>query len=321
MAQSLAEPRRLFGSRPPDFDGAAPKPVLVLAEDDARVARALVRLLQESFRVTDVVTDGETLIARVDQVRPDVVVTDVWLDGMDGLSATTAIRRQVSIPIVVITGSDEPTREDALAAGASAFVHKQDIHTLVGVLQAVLGGQRFGGSPIGFTEPTEAPAPHRHEMVFCSDDAAIVDALARFTAAALNAADAAIVLVTESHRPRLLQGLRAQGVDIDGAIARGTYRSFDADEAPDPVRFREAINGLREAAVTAGNAHPRVAFGGERAGRLWAQGRTAEAMQLEQLCGELAHDVDILCVYPVPYQRDDHALHRICGEHTAVSAS
>ena len=44
-----------------------------------------------------------------------------------------------------------------------------------------------------------------------------------------NDADAAIVLVTESHRTRLLRQLRTQGVDIDGAIERGTYLSFDAD--------------------------------------------------------------------------------------------
>ena len=140
-------------------------------------------------------------------------------------------------------------------------------------------------------------------------------------AAALNAADAAIVLVTESHRAHLLQALRTHGVDIDGAIERGTCLSFDADVAPDPFRFLEAINGVRAAAANAGKAHPRVAFCGERAGRLWAAGRTAEAVQLEQLCGELAHDVDILCVYPVPYTTDDQALTHICAEHTAVYAS
>ena len=146
-------------------------------------------------------------------------------------------------------------------------------------------------------------------------------ALLAVIAAALNAADAAIVLVTESHRTHLLQELRTQGVDIDGAIERGTCLSFDADVAPDPVRFLEAIDGVRAAAAKAGKAHPRVAFCGERAGRLWAAGRTAEAVQLEQLCGELAHDVDILCAYPVPYTNDDQALTRICAEHTAVSAS
>ena len=87
-------------------------------------------------------------------------------------------------------------------------------------------------------------------------------------------------------------------MDLDGAIERGNYLSFDADVAPDPVRFLEAINGVRQAAAKAGKARPRIAFCGERAGRLWAADRTAEAVQLEQLCTTLAHDVDILCVYP-----------------------
>ena len=104
-------------------------------------------------------------------------------------------------------------------------------------------------------------------------------------------------------------------MDIDGAIERGTYRSFDADVAPDPVRFLEAIDGVREAATNAGKADPRVAFCGERAGRLWAAGRTAEAAQLEELCSELAQDIDILCAYPVPYTNDDQALTRIRAEH------
>lgn len=176
-------------------------------------------------------------------------------------------------------------------------------------------------SSVAVSEATDLAAPRRHEILFCADDAATVDGLTRFIAAALNAGDAAIALVTESHGNRLLQGLRTQGVDIDGAIDHGTYRSFDADEAPDPVRFLDAINGVREAAARAGNARPRVAFCGERAGRLWAEGRTAEAVQLEQLCGELAHDVDILCLYPVPYAQDDRALECVCAEHTAVSAS
>ena len=88
---------------------------------------------------------------------------------------------------------------------------------------------------------------------------------------------------------------------------------------PDPARFLEAIDSARAAAVEAGKAHPRVAFCGERAGRLWAAGRTAEAIQLEEFCGELAPDVDILCAYPVPYTTDDQALARVCAEHTAVS--
>ena len=53
----------------------------------------------------------------------------------------------------------------------------------------------------------------------------------------------------------------------------------------------------------------------ERAGRLWAAGRTAEAVQLEQLCGELAQDVDILCAYPVPHERRSGAHAHLRGAH------
>ena len=120
---------------------------------------------------------------------------------------------------------------------------------------------------------------------------------------------------------QLVQRLRAQGVDVDGAIERGACLLFDADVALDPLRLVEAIDGVRAAAADAGKARPRVAFCGERAGRLWTAGRTAEAVRLEQLCGELALDVDILCAYPVPYPTGDQALTRICAEHTAVSAA
>ena len=207
--------------------------------------------------------------------------------------------------------------------GAHGYIHKLSAGTdLLPAIDAVLDGQRFVSRSVAFTEPADAPAPRRHEILFCSDDAAVVDGFTRFVAAALNAADAAIALVTESHRTRLLQELRTQGVDIDGAIERGTYLSFDADVvAPDAVGFLATINHAREAAAKAGNAHPRVAFCGERAGRLWAAGRTAEAFQLERFCSGLAQDVYLLCAYPVPYSEDDRMLSRICAEHTAVSAS
>jgi hypothetical protein len=211
---------------------------------------------------------------------------------------------------------------EALSLGAHGYIQKVSAATdLLPAIEAVLAGQRFLSRSVAYTEPTDAPAPRRHEILFCSDDAAIVAGFTRYIAAALSAADAAIVLVTESHRIHLLQELRALAVDIDGAIERGTWLALDADVTPDPVRFLEAINSVRAAAARAGKAHPRVAFCGERAGRLWAAGRTTEAVQLEQLCGELAQDVDILCLYPVPYTTGDQALTRICAEHTAVSAS
>ena len=297
---------------------------ILVVEDHAPFRRMTCGALQRraEFEIFEA-ADGLEALQQAEEVQPDLILLDINLPKLHGFEVAERIGRlapkarllfmsQESSPDIVRHG---------LSLGAHGYIHKQRAGTdLLSAIDAVLAGQRFVSSSVAFSEATDLPAPRRHEILFCADDAAIVDGLTRFIAAALNAADAAIALVTESHRNRLLQGLRSQGVDIDGAIERGTLLSFDADVAPNPIRFLEAINGMREAATKAGKAQPRVAFCGERAGRLWAAGRTAEAVQLEQLCGELAHDVDILCAYPVPYTEDDQMLTRICAEHTVVSA-
>ena len=297
---------------------------ILVVEDFAPFRRFACMALQQraAFQIYEA-ADGWEAVQKAEELQPDLILLDINLPTLDGFEVAKQVRTlapHAKLLFVSQESSSDVVRT-ALSLGALGYVQKVSAATdLMSAIDAVLGGRRFVSSSVALTAPTNAPAPHRHEILFCADDAAIVDAFTRFIAAALNAADAAIALATESHRRRLLQELRTQGVDIDGAIARGTYLFFDADEAPDSVRFVEAIDGARAAAATAGNAHPRVAFCGERAGRLWAAGRTAEAVQLEQLCSELAPDVDILCAYPLPYTKDDHALARVCAEHSAVVA-
>jgi CheY-like chemotaxis protein len=297
---------------------------ILVVEDHAPFRRLICTALQRraEFQTIEAV-DGLEAVQKAEALQPDLILLDINLPKLHGFEVAKQVRSLVpDARLLFMSQESSPDIvRKALSLGAQGYIQKLSAETdLLPAIDAALGGQRFVSSSLAFTEPADAPAPHRHEILFCSDDAAVVDGFTRFIAAALSAANAAIALVTESHRRRLLQELRRQGVDIDDAIERGTYLSFDADIAPDPVRFLKAINSMREAAAKAGNAHPRVAFCGERAGRLWAAGRTAEAVQLEQLCSELAHDVDILCAYPVPYTKDDQALTRICAEHTAVSA-
>ena len=296
---------------------------ILVVEDFQPFRRLICTALQRRAEFQTIeAADGLEAIQKAEALQPDLILLDINLPKLHGFEVAKQIR-SLAPDARLLFMSQESSADivrKALSLGAHGYIQKLSAGTdLLPAIDAVLGGQRFVSSSLAFTEPADAPAPRRHEILFCSDDAAVVDGFTRFIAAALNDGDAAIALVTESHRTPLLQELRRQGVDIDGAIERGTCLSFDADVAPDPVRFLEAIDGVREAAAKA-KAHPRVAFCGERAGRLWAAGRTAEAVQLEQLCSELAHDVDILCAYPVPYTNDDQALTRICAEHTSVSA-
>ena len=298
---------------------------ILVVEDYAPFRRLICTELQRRAEFQTIeAADGLEAVQKAEELQPDLILLDINLPKLHGFEVAKQIP-SVAPHARLLFMSQESLSDivrKALSLGAHGYIQKLSAGTdLLPAIDAVLAGQRFVSSSVAFAKPADAPASRRHEILFCSDDAAVVDGFTRFIAAALRAADGAIALVTESHRTRLLQALRTQGVDIDGAIACGAYLSFDADVAPDPVQFLEAINGVREAAAKAGKAHPRVAFCGERAGRLWAAGRTEEAVQLEQLCSELAHDVDILCAYPVPYTKDDQALTQMCAEHTAVAAS
>jgi CheY-like chemotaxis protein len=268
--------------------------------------------------------DGLEAVRKAEELQPDLILLDINLPKMNGFEVAKQIPRlapHARLLFLSQESSPDIVRE-AFRLAAHAYIRKISAATdLWPAIDAVLAGRRFVSRSVAFTGPIDVPCQRRHEILFCPDDVAIVDGFARWIAAALNAADAAIVSVTEGRRTQLVQKLRAQGVDIDGAMERGTCLVFDEDVAPDPVRFLEAVDSVRAAAARAGKAHPRVALCGERAGRLWAAGRKAEAVRLEQRCGELAHDVDILCAYPVPYTNDDQALTRICAEHTAVSAA
>ena len=294
---------------------------ILVVEDHTRFRHLICAALQQraEFHIIEA-ADGMEGVQKAEALQPDVILIDINLPLMHGFDVAKQIRRLVPharLLFVSLETSPDIVRH-ALGLGAHGYVQKISAATdLLPAIDAVIAGRRFVSRGLGFTEPTDAP-PRRHEILFCPDDAAVVDGFTRCVAAALNAGDAAIAVVTAPHRTDLLRELRTQGVDIDDAMGRGTCCSCDADDASTPDRFLDAIDGVRSAAAKAGKAHPRVALCGERAGRLWAAGRTAEAVQLEHFCDELAHDVDILCIYPVPYTNDDQALTRICAGHTTV---
>jgi CheY-like chemotaxis protein len=102
------------------------RPTAVVAEDDSSVAKALTRLLRINFDVLAVVSDGETLVERAVALRPDIVVSDVGLERLDGISATRQIHmRCPEMPIVLLTGRLDPILDSkAIEAGAAVLLRK-----------------------------------------------------------------------------------------------------------------------------------------------------------------------------------------------------
>jgi DNA-binding NarL/FixJ family response regulator len=322
--------------------GSLLTPIRVLVVEDHRDWRNLVRLLfqmRPEWQIISEVSDGLEAVQMARELKPDVILLDIGLPKLDGIEAARRIRQLSPNSKIVFLSMDNSLDlvQVALGMGARGYVYKAHARNeLLPAVEAVFRGERFVSSGIEadrLTDPAGEKPPHRHEVQFYSDDEVFLDSFARFVAAALKVGNAAIVVATKSHLDGLLDRLKAKSVDVDGAIQQGTYISLDAAETlsaimldglPDPVRFFDGISGLIGAASKAAMAeHPRVAFCGERVGMLWAEGKTAAAIRLEQLCNDLAkaHDVDILCAYPLSSfhgEEDERVFQGICAEHSAV---
>jgi len=301
---------------------------ILVIEDYEPFRRLICRELRRrsEFEVVGQASDGLQGVELAESLQPDMILLDVGLPKLNGLEAARRIRRLASGAKVLFVSQESSSDivRETLRLG-HGYVHKERGKTdLLPAIDAVLAGNRFVSSSVNVTERTESDAPCRHELIFCSNDGVLLDALADFIAAALNSGNAAIAWITESHRDSILPKLSERGADVETALKRGTCVLPDATEILDPVGILSTINSLREAATRQGAQHPRIAVTGERAGRLWMEGEADVAMQIEKFCNELArscHDVDVLCLYPVPFVKQDaHGLKSICAEHSAVSS-
>lgn len=298
---------------------------IFVVEDFDPFRRFIFSKLQSraEFHITQA-ADGFEAVRKAEELQPDLILLDIGLPKLDGIEVARSIRKLVPLAKILFlsVNSDPDLIREVLDLGALGYIHKSNIeHDLLPAIEAAVHGNQFVS--VAPAKSADGAFPHRHEIVFSSDDELLQDSLARFVATALMAGDAAIVWATEPHRDNLRHRLKARGVSVDAATRAGTYIAADAAETADPVHIAGVIRSLMQAARRAGKEHPRVAVCGERAGRLWGEGRVDEAIRLEQLFNELAKnldEVDLLCVYPVPHGHDDKdAFGRLCAEHSEMS--
>jgi PAS domain S-box-containing protein len=175
-----------------------------------------------------------------------------------------------------------------------------------------------------------------HVVQLYADDAFLIDVLGRFIGGALAVGDAALVIATKSHLVALERRLSANGVDTARIAMQGRYIALDATEtlpkvmvdgALDEDRFNEVVgNALSQAERAVAPQQGRVAVFGELVALLWAEGKSAEAIRVEQLWNDLAknHMFSLLCAYPIAgcnSERHIKPFLSMCGEHSAVIPS
>lgn len=102
---------------------------LLLVDDQSavRVGLKLRLALEADMQVVGEAANGRDAITLAQQLQPDVILMDLHMPTLDGLTAAAALRTQSSrSAIIVLTMQDTATcRVQAKAAGAAAFIPKQ----------------------------------------------------------------------------------------------------------------------------------------------------------------------------------------------------
>ncbi|GAB2633527.1 response regulator [Nocardioides ginkgobilobae] len=105
--------------------GTTPRTV-VIAEDEVLIRMDLAEMLaEEGYDVVGQAGDGARAIELAEELRPDLVILDVKMPVLDGISAAESIARQRIAPVIVLTAfSQRELVERARDAGAMAYLVK-----------------------------------------------------------------------------------------------------------------------------------------------------------------------------------------------------
>ncbi|XAS78232.1 response regulator [Dermatophilaceae bacterium Sec6.4] len=103
-----------------------PRPRIVVAEDEALIRMDLAEMLTESgYDVVAAVRDGRSAIEQTRLLRPDLVVMDVKMPVLDGITAAETIGSEGLAPVVMLTAfSDKDLVGRASDAGVMGYVVK-----------------------------------------------------------------------------------------------------------------------------------------------------------------------------------------------------
>jgi response regulator NasT len=103
-----------------------PKTRVIVAEDESLIRIDIVEILRDhGFDVVGEAADGEKAVALAEELRPDLVVMDVKMPLLDGISAAEILHKRHIAPVVLLTAvSQRELVERAAEAGALAFVVK-----------------------------------------------------------------------------------------------------------------------------------------------------------------------------------------------------
>jgi DNA-binding NarL/FixJ family response regulator len=324
-----------------------PTPRIFIVDDFEPIRLQLRCIMQErpGWQVIAEAADGPEAIQKAQELRPDLILLDLGLPRLSGIEVARRVRQLCPTCKVLFLSQELSAaiaQEAISTTGAWGYVAKVDARRqLLLAVEAVLRGEQFLSSSIisaaSVDTVNEQPSGRSqlgHEVAFYPDDRSFVRGFSCFVEQNLKIGNVVIVIASEPHRAKILERLRADGVEVSAAIEQQQYIPLDAadtlakfteDGFPDRVRFVKVVSDvILAAAKTAKRKNRQLVVCGECAPTLLVQGKADAAIQLERLWDEHvveAHGISTLCGYLSHHvQNTQHSsiFQSICAEHSEV---
>jgi DNA-binding NarL/FixJ family response regulator len=135
-------------------------PRLLLADDHADTAELLSGLLRPEFDVIAQVQDGRDLVAAVERLSPDVIVSDISMPGLDGIEAATAIldSNRAARIVLVSVHCDPILAQRGFEVGVLGYVPKSAAgDELVPAVHSALRGEHHVSPLVTARRSTRTP--------------------------------------------------------------------------------------------------------------------------------------------------------------------
>jgi two-component system KDP operon response regulator KdpE len=116
------------------------QPLVLVADDEPRITKLVsLALTAEGFRVVTA-SGGEEALVKAEEVRPDIVLLDIVMPGIDGIEVMRQLRERRPVPVILLTARGSTTdKAKGLDLGADDYVAKPfDLDELAARVRAVL---------------------------------------------------------------------------------------------------------------------------------------------------------------------------------------
>jgi two-component system response regulator ResD len=115
-------------------------PTILVVDDESIVREVVAQYLRQDGFDVEVAADGPEALSNFNRARPDLVLLDLMLPGIDGIEVCRRIRAQSNVPVIMVTAKgDETDTIIGLGVGADDYVSKPfSPRELVARVKAVL---------------------------------------------------------------------------------------------------------------------------------------------------------------------------------------